>query len=233
MPREGEILPSSRLMPSIPGLLVFAGGIVLSVLIAFGYQKAKSQYRYEQLGHVASSMRSAVQTDLGQYIGLVEGMRALFQSAENLSRMDFSTYASNLLKHYKEIQALEWIPRVRKQDRELWEDAARRDGYPMFAIRSWDSQDGGVSAVGRSEYYPVYYMEPLLGNEAVFGVDLNTVASRRHTLLASRDSNSPIASAPLNLIQGGRGLIVAAPVFDHLDNGGLAKRGIELSVAMC
>lgn len=223
MPREGEILPSSRLMPSIPGLLVFAGGIVLSVLIAFGYQKAKSQYRYEQLGHVASSMRSAVQTDLGQYIGLVEGMRALFQSAENLSRMDFSTYASNLLKHYKEIQALEWIPRVRKQDRELWEDAARRDGYPMFAIRSWDSQDGGVSAVGRSEYYPVYYMEPLLGNEAVFGVDLNTVASRRHTLLASRDSNSPIASAPLNLIQGGRGLIVAAPVFDHLDNGGFGE----------
>ena len=59
-----------------------------------------------------------------------------------------------------------------------------------------------VSAERRPEYFPVYFAEPVLGNEAALGFDIASGASRRATLEQAAVSGKMLATRRIRLVQG-------------------------------
>jgi diguanylate cyclase (GGDEF)-like protein/PAS domain S-box-containing protein len=63
---------------------------------------------------------------------------------------------------------------------------------------------------------------PVQGNEKAFGLDYNKTPDQREAALRARDSRQLVLAGPVDLVQGGRGLIGRFPVF--IDGSGGEKR---------
>ncbi len=61
--------------------------------------------------------------------------------------------------------------------------------------------------------YKITYMYPLVSNEKAIGVDYRTLPNQWPQVKAAIERHEGILVGPLNLIQGGRGLIYRYPVF--------------------
>ena len=121
-----------------------------------------------------------------------------------------------LLLRHKSIQALEWIPRVPYAERPRYEAQAQNDGFRGFRFTDRGSRSEMLRAAVRSEYFPVYYVEPYKGNESALGFDLSSQTTRNETLQKSRDTGEMVATSRIRLVQekGDEfGFLVFMPVY--------------------
>lgn len=133
----------------------------------------------------------------------------------NLKR--FSSEAKKILSRHKDIQALEWIPRVIHSERAAYESKQRQE-FPEFEFTERKEQGHMVSAAERQEYFPVYYVEPLIGNEVAFGFDLASNPVRLEALEKSRDTATPQITARITLVQEyakQKGFLAFLPIYEE------------------
>lgn len=163
----------------------------------------------------AISRAQNVSQELERQLDRLDGLRRFLDSQDFVERNEFSQYAAPLLKGVP-IRALEWIPRVGREERLFYESSAKQDGMDGFRISEKDAQGRRIPALDRKEYFPVYYLEPLKGNEAAMGFDLASDPIRRAAMERSRDTGRPVATPPLALVQEGQkstGVLVFMPVY--------------------
>lgn len=77
----------------------------------------------------------------------------------------------------------------------------------------------GVSELALAPNGIITGVVPLIGNEKVIGLNLLTHPEQRKEALLARDSGKLTLAGPLNLIQGGLGLIGRLPIFLNDSNG--------------
>jgi PAS domain S-box-containing protein len=135
------------------------------------------------------------------FVEILYGLRALFLSSELVTREEFTSFTEHSLARYSDIRALEWAPIISDAERADFEQSARIDGLADFVITSqMDNGTIGPAPPG-GIYYPVYYLEPLEGNSAAIGYDLGSEPTRRRALLASANTEDPVISDPIRLVQ--------------------------------
>lgn len=140
----------------------------------------------------------------------------LYEAGYLVSRKQFQAVVSLQLARHSSIQAVEWIPRVKISEREKYESAAQTDGLTGFQITERHHQGEMVRAGVRAEYFPVYFVEPIKGNEAAVGFDLASNPTRLATLQKSRDTGQMLITARITLVQekgNQRGFLAFLPVY--------------------
>ena len=195
---------------------VLAVGLVVAVVafrVTSGWEAARADREFEK---ATIRLENATQARLDSLEQTLRGLQGLYAASSFVDREGFSAYAQTVTDHSSSVQALEWIPRVTPADRDSFEAAAVADGLDEFVIR--ERTDSGALALAgqRDAYYPVFYVEPLEGNEAALGFDLGSESVRRTALEAARDSGS--ASVVLvELVQERgtqTGMLLFVPVYD-------------------
>ncbi len=201
--------------------------VILALVVILGFSASYSGYRlgesleYELLldsfhQHAINKV-SSLENDLSADFELLHNLRSFYESSEFVSRDEFANYTSYALQRRKEVRTLEWVPKVEEEQRSTWELAARDKGYADFQITEKSDDGELVPASSRREYYPVFYVEPLVRNEAVMGFDINSNPERKEALENARDNNSIVATAPVRLVQDeaeGYGVVFFLPVFE-------------------
>ncbi|MDP6908875.1 MAG: CHASE domain-containing protein, partial [Flavobacteriales bacterium] len=133
---------------------------------------------------------------------------------DSVSRLQFEDYNQHTLERISSIQALEWIPHVLHAQRDDYESKAINDGLAGFKIT--EKVNGKmVRASDRAEYFPVYYVEPIIGNEAAIGFDLASNPARFAAIQKARTTNSVVATSRINLVQETatqKGMLVFNPI---------------------
>lgn len=163
----------------------------------------------------ATSRVQGISDGLDRQIDRLAGLQRFIDSRETLERSVFGQYVSLFLKDAP-VRAFEWIPRVSAQDRDQYESQARKDGLDGFFFYEKDAAGKRLPVSDRLEYFPVYYLEPLKGNEAALGYDLLSEPVRRAAMEKSRDTGRLVATPPIELVQQGQkktGIIVFMPVY--------------------
>jgi diguanylate cyclase (GGDEF)-like protein/PAS domain S-box-containing protein len=122
------------------------------------------------------------------------------QTNRPASREAFAQFVSGSLHRFPMIQAIEWAPRVRQQDRERFE-TAQKTVLPDFEIHERNTAGTIITAAPRTEYFPVTYIEPLKGNRKAVGFDLASNPERREAVLQALSSHTAIATVPVKLVQ--------------------------------
>ena len=144
------------------------------------------------------------------------GVRSFFQASNYVDLQEFKTYVGPIIKEYKFIQALEWIPRVPAAERQAYEERMQKEGFPDFEFTDRLKQGEMGRAGSREEYFPVYYVEPIKGNEKAIGFDLASNSIRLKSLEESRDSGKPLATDKITLVQEKQsqaGVLIFAPFY--------------------
>ncbi len=152
------------------------------------WQRIEAEFRRR-----AESRTYALEERVGRAVDLMSTLRLLFVYSEEVTRQEFRSAAADMLKHHPEIQAVEWVPRVRAAERAGCEAAARQQGLKDFQFTD-PSETGPVVRAGeRPEYWPLYFVEPVQGNEIILGWD-TMAGPNREVMERARDSGKLVAT---------------------------------------
>jgi len=192
-------------------------GIAIS-LFAFKLSRDLEERRFRtEFKRLSDGRFAALKQELSLNLENIIALKSFFDSSNFVSREEFQTFTSQMLANHPSIQALEWIPRVSYKNRDRFENTARDQGFAEFKFIQKNTAGDMVPAGSRDEYYPVYYVEPMRGNEKAFGYDLASNSTRLTTLEKSRDLGQMLATGRITLVQETEkqyGFLVFSPIYD-------------------
>lgn len=84
--------------------------------------------------------------------------------------------------------------------------------YESFASNLYGKNDGVIRNLAILKDTTILYVYPFKGNESVVGRNLALVPDQRDSVLAVKNSGRMQLVAPVDLVQGGRGIIVRIPI---------------------
>ncbi len=195
-------------------------GIAVSCVLFFVIRdniENEAKLRFERQ---ASDAQHVIAARIHSYADVMYGLRAMF-SASSVSRTEFHRYVAGLeLTHrYPGFWTFNYAEYVRHEAKASVEARVRKDtsldprGYPKFAV---------IPPGNRTEYYVLTYVEPMAGNESVFGLDISNNPSAANprsiadALASARDSGKLTSSGQLLRIkgkEGSKGLSMRLPVY--------------------
>jgi len=176
-------------------------GIIISVMIYSLSRSTEEQNFQIKFERHASDIIRTIEVGFDMRIEALRSLQSLFITYHTVTREKFNTFAHHLLLRYPSIQALEYIPIVEHTQREHFEQATRNEGYPSFQITERSADKKMVKATVRNHYYPVYYVEPMKGNEPAFGYDLGSNSTRLKAIELARETGAMMATGRITLVQ--------------------------------
>ena len=193
-------------------------GVCISLaLFLFLYSLALEKQEIN-LAQVTERQLNSVQEKFDNAVKSINAVSALFAASNEVSRKEFSTFASIELIDSPNILALEWIPKVKHSERASFESAAQKELVTNFTFTEKDPQGEMFAARKHDVYYPVYFVEPLKGNETALGFDLSTHPQRLRAIQEARDTGVFITSGIVKLVQGQQhsaGLLVLKAIYSN------------------
>ena len=192
-----QVWQGRRLTVAVPLCITLA-----AVAIAFAFSHVSEQQRARlKFEHRASNVFDNLKENVARYLDMVHSMQSFYASSESVTREEFDVFHGHLLTRRGGTQALGWVPRVPRDQREQYESQARSSGFSDFQFTE-RAADGSIRPVSdRPEYFPIYFIVPHAGNELAFGFDLGSNEARRNALALARDSGEQVATAPITLVQ--------------------------------
>jgi len=190
---------------------------ILGALVSYGltadYYESRTRQTFEtQAGRYAANLGQSID----RYMDVIKSVGAFMAASKEVDRWEFFTMAGRSLPRFPNMRTLQWVPRVAAGDRRSYEAAGQKDGLYGFGFTERDAAGKAVPAGKRREYFPVYYVEPFVGNEDVLGLDLGANPEALQLLLAARDSGQ-LAARPGNPWSGDADgpptLVTAFPVY--------------------
>ncbi|WP_369648397.1 MULTISPECIES: EAL domain-containing protein [unclassified Variovorax] len=196
-------------------LVIFAAGTALSIVLGASARQEIGRSAQARFDATALDLARKVEARFDDYIAVLIGLRARFNTSETVTRSDFRDYVAglNLARAYPGFQAVTYAPRVAANDKQAFEEQVRGDA----------SLDAGVASRfaikppgERDTYYPLVYIEPQAGNERLLGNDLGAMPDRGDALEQGRDTGGLVTSGRKVRIAGREsdiGLAMRLPVY--------------------
>ena len=182
-------------------LYILLAGLIFSLVLFFwvrDWERQQIQFSFEAL---ASSYVSAIDNEISRHQEAINSVANFHHSLNAANRAAFHAFANAVLLEHRDIQALEWVPRVSHAKRDEYELKARQAGFKAFRFTERSMGSGLVKASIRDEYFPVYYVAPYESNKRALGFDLASNPARREALLQARDSGMTVATGRIRLVQ--------------------------------
>jgi PAS domain S-box-containing protein len=181
--------------------LIMAAGIFLTTVVFWeARQSALNSFRL-QFERDAAMRSNLIAWKLEECLAITQALQRFFAASQHVDASKFAIFALPFLEKRGDLQALEWIPHVRHAEREIFENIRREQGMQNFAITEYGPDGEIIPAGDREAYYPVFFVEPLKGNEKAAGFDLASNPVRRVALDKARDTGEPTVSERIRLVQ--------------------------------
>ncbi len=220
----GWVLLTKRLRADSPrpwmncieaGLIAFCG-LVLTLYASWSSHTMEHRSKIASFRSIAEG-KIAILTEAFHDIEHIEleSLARFYESSKKISTEEFSHYAFYLSRN-SSVQAWEWVPVVTSSGKKLFEESARKNDYEHFQIWQMDSSEGPSPVTARDEYYPVYQVTPVPGNEDSIGFDLGSEPVRRKALETALGTGLITATDSLFLAQekgSQKSMLVCRPVF--------------------
>lgn len=163
----------------------------------------------------AAELDRAFDSVYGRAVEELDAIVSLYASQPEVTRAQFDRFGQSLLRSKPGIQALEWCPVVKLDERDAFEREAQKS-LPQFQILQREGGGQLVPAAPRPYYLPIYFVVPMEGNEAAFGFDLASDAQRLVTLEKARDLGITLGTSPIRLVQergSQMGQVLCSPIY--------------------
>ncbi|NQZ54411.1 MAG: CHASE domain-containing protein [Piscirickettsiaceae bacterium] len=197
--------------------LIFAAilGIIFSFLLGWFFYSLETKSITHDFQNDVQTQVSSIERELRLNLESLHAIKGVFESSQNVTEDEFKRLTASIFSRNVDIQALEWIPKVLKSERKKYENA-HHNRHPEFEIIERKKQGHMIRATERDEYFPVYYVEPLVGNEMAFGFDLASNPTRREALNKARDTGKLVVTGSIKLVQetsSQKGFLAFLPIY--------------------
>ena len=196
--------------PTFLSLVIGAGISLMAYFFLSTHQESKNE---QQLVADCRNIQNHISAETDKIINILYNLKGLAEADQFPSKAQFDNLASYYLNKSKDIQALEWLPKVPHANRQSFEKQAAKE-YPGYYIKDFVNKQF-EPAKERAFYFPVYYVAPQEKNFQILGYDLNSELVRSEALKNAANSNQVYSSTPVKLVQSGHHMAVLflVPVF--------------------
>src|SRR5262245_19951742 len=182
-------------------MYVLVAGLLITFVAAAFVRDWEVRERRNLLAQVSTEHVQALNGELIRSLEALYAIESLFNARKDITRSEFRQFVDSVLNRRPELQGLAWDPRVPGYARGRWEALAQEEGFEGFQFIEQRGDGHLVPAADRPEYFPVYFMENLSGNEPALGFDLFSEPRRRTALERARDTGRAAATPPVRLVQ--------------------------------
>jgi signal transduction histidine kinase len=178
----------------VPWFVLSVCLIMTALVTAFAAWVTEQQQAVRFQG-AALDLESAVKARVELHIALLRGARGLFLASDEVTRVDFRRYTSqlNLSRNYAGIQGIGFTRRMLPDEVEPVRRWMTAQGITNFAVWPWSP---------RPEYHSILHLEPLdERNRAAIGFDMFSEGNRSNAMARARDTGLPAASGKVTLVQ--------------------------------
>ncbi|MEZ0259410.1 MAG: diguanylate cyclase [Alphaproteobacteria bacterium] len=197
-------------------MLVLGLGLLASITLSWSYQQSQEATVRADFDRAVRERTDIIGKMLNDNRILLNTLSAFYRSDDDaVTEHEFTVFTKQLVKDHPYLEAIEWAPRVRKAERESYikkEQAL----IPGFRITEKDAEGKLVDAKTREEYFPLYYAQPLKGNETMMGYDIASDPDTGPALESARENRQVQASSLFRewgKIEGHEGVLFAVPIY--------------------
>jgi len=194
----------------------FAAGLIFTSIWIEYQDKKQTEYLESKFDQYSSEAYIAFQQALTLEIERLNSLTAAFSLTDKLTQKEFESFAKILMTINPEIVALEWIEVISEDERLMFETEMKGYTNEYFEVKRKEGQDVVRRAV-QEQYAVVKYVYPYEANKKAIGIDVYSDRIQQQALYAANTTQSPIATAPVFLVQEnihGQSVIAYQPVYD-------------------
>lgn len=193
-------------------------GICVSVFVYNLLKTFEDNHIQNKFALHADAQRKNVEEKLQIITNTLASLNAFYKSSQFVDRTEFKEFTAPLLKRHPSILALEWAPYVPHDMRSTYKDNAQNDGLDNFQFRTLNKEKQLITAPEKGSYFPVFYLEPLEGNENALGFDLTSNIHRKRSIQTAINTGNQVATPPIQLVQDKKqqaGFLIIQPVYKN------------------
>jgi diguanylate cyclase (GGDEF)-like protein len=191
-----HVTPAAR--PSwraqLPVIAAAVIGVVLSTTATVFVWRWEQGVADREFTSIAGDHFLTLQNGLNEYLNKLVALRALFESADHVTRQEFEIFASRLLHGQKAIQNFSWVPRVTHSERVAHERAGVQQGLSGYHVKAVLPDDRIMRSPQREEYLPIFY-STVERTSQIYGFDLLSQDVLVQRLGRARD-NDTLSAVP-------------------------------------
>lgn len=193
---------------AFPMLLLFI------ITIAFySYADFKESERKQlKFQEVVRSTHHDLTREFQRHQEILDSLKNYFDASSHVSKNEFIIVNAATLEKHSGIQALEWIKRVKQEQRGEFERTLPQGR----TIRRFNTAGVSHPAEIREEYYAIQFIVPQKTNMPALGFDITSNPIAAEALFRARDSGKTVATGPLRLVQETAddvGIVLYKPVY--------------------
>ncbi|MEI7836750.1 MAG: CHASE domain-containing protein, partial [Planctomycetota bacterium] len=188
------------LRTAVAGIIIVVGGVITFNIFHEARNGVLRDFETSFQAQ-ASDRTEAIRRTMDHLVDDLGMIHRHIETDKECSRDEFAAFVGPTVAGHPCVQAIEWIPRLTRDQRKEYEAHARQEGVTGFEITERDSQGTLIRAAERKEYFPVYYVEPYKSNAMAMGFDLASEPTRRAAMEAARDTGMPALTDPVTIVQ--------------------------------
>jgi diguanylate cyclase (GGDEF)-like protein/PAS domain S-box-containing protein len=182
-------------------LTVFISGVLLSLFIfaqAYHYEFRKIKSLFD---NAAAYRFQIIENTIGDTNYALESFGDFYAASEDVSNAEFETFAKGLFLRQPYIFEFRFLKRVRNQEREAFEAAARKEIYPKFHIYELGENNQFAEVGEKAEYFSIIYdavsdsHRPV--HQFVLGLNAASFPERWLAMQKARDSAAITSTGPM------------------------------------
>ncbi|HVK98284.1 MAG TPA: CHASE domain-containing protein [Dongiaceae bacterium] len=211
------LLPALR-KRSVHPFFVSAPSLIMLILVVGSFYYVRSlgeEKRLDATADYGARIAAEIRWQLQEAHFALKAMQGLYYSSMFISFEEFDRFSRHLQLTMPGLQALEWAPKVKQEQRAALESDMRQQGFQNFEFTHRMPNGELIAAEPRPVYFPIMYVYPYETNKRVHGLDISQLPYRRDEIQQAIEKNLTVFSNPLRLVQGGNeyAYIVFAPVY--------------------
>lgn len=185
-------------------------GLFLTVMASMMIKMDADREAAVSFERYAEKMNNGVSQRFTRVLQTFQALRAHFHADQAVANRDaFRIWVASrrLLDDVNGLRGIGFIQRTERTDLAAFINAERQDAAPGFSVRSVGHQ---------ADLFVIKYIEPLAGNEAAWGYDIGSEATRREAAERAVRSGHDALTANIPLVQDGEkrpGFLYLLPVF--------------------
>jgi diguanylate cyclase (GGDEF)-like protein len=175
--------------------LIFSLSLFVTVIIWSIATKSAELHTQDLFKFEVSQTISSIEQRMKGYEHMLRGGLGLFKSSEQVNRLEFHNYVSNLQinKYWPGVQGIGYAVMLTPEEKDVFVNTIRLEGYDQFNVFPPGLRD---------QYSSILYLEPFTArNQRAFGYDMYSEKARHIAMDIARDNGDIAFSAKIKLVQ--------------------------------
>ncbi len=200
--------------------LALVAGLGLTLLAAGLTYRAEESDRRKEFQERAQAREIVIFSVWPELILPLKSVQSFYIASTSVSRDEFSVFTRTFLERQHGVDFFAWLPVVFDVVLPFHESHGRAMGLGGYQVRPIPHVASGTDGGSPPISFPVFYVEPMRGEEELLGLDLASDNSIRKVLQEACDQDRLTARIDPCRLQSGacsNRICIAAPVYSRAD----------------